>query len=196
MVRELADATMALAGEHGFPLWSASASILHGWALATAGEVATGVARMRQGLADHQLTGMQLQRPYFLGLLADVLTRAGDRSSEALDCLAEALAIVGRSEERCLEAELHRLEGDALLAASPAQPAEAEGRYLDALGVARRQGARLWELRAATSLARLWRGHGRRHEGHDLLAPIFGWFTEGFDTPDLREAKLLLDALR
>jgi class 3 adenylate cyclase/predicted ATPase len=194
-VRDLAGATMVLAGEHGFPLWSASASILHGWALAASGEVATGVAQMRQGLADHQVTGMQLQRPYFLGLLADVLTRTRDRSSEALDCLAEALAIVGRSEERCLEAELHRLEGEALLAASPARPAEAEGRYLHALGVARRQGARFWELRAATSLARLWRSHGRRREGHDLLAPIYGWFTEGFGTPDLRDAKALLDEL-
>jgi class 3 adenylate cyclase/predicted ATPase len=191
-VRDLAGATMALAGEHGFPLWSASATILHGWALATDGEVATGIARMRQGLADHQVTGMQLQRPYFLGLLADVLTRTGDRSSEALDCLAEALEVVGRSEERCLEAELHRLEGEALLAVSPARSAEAEGRYLHALGVARRQGARLWELRAATSLARLWRGQDRFDEGHDLLAPVHGWFTEGFDTPDLRDATALL----
>jgi predicted ATPase len=186
---------MSLAAEHGFPLWSASASILHGWALAADGEVATGIAQMRQGLADHQVTGMQLQRPYFLGLLADVLTRTGDRSSEALDCLAEALEVVGRSEERCLEAELHRLEGEALLAVSPARSAEAEGRYLHALGVARRQGARLWELRAATSLARLWRGQGRIDEGHDLLAPVHGWFTEGFDTPDLRDATALLGQL-
>lgn len=193
-VRELADATMALAGEHGFPLWSASASILRGWALAAEGEVAAGVARMRQGLADHQVVGMQLQRPYFLGLLADALTRGG-RPSEALDCLVEALAVVDRSEERCLEAELHRLEGEALLAVSPARPAEAEACHQRALGVARRQGARLWELRAATSLARLWRDQGRRREARELLAPVHGWFTEGFDTPDLRAARALLDEL-
>jgi predicted ATPase/class 3 adenylate cyclase len=193
-VRERASAAMSLAAEHGFPLWASSATVLHGWVLAAEGEVAAGVARMRQGLAAHGPVGMQLQRPYFLGLLADVLTRAGD-CAEALDLLAQALAIVERSEERCMEAELHRLNGEVLLALSPVRWAEAEACYHRALAAARGQAARLWELRAAVGLARLWRGQGRLGEGHDLLAPVYGWFTEGFDTPDLKDAKALLDKL-
>jgi predicted ATPase len=112
-----------------------------------------------------------------------------------LRLLDEAFARVDRLEERWFEAELHRLKGEALLASSPERGAEAEACYHQALAVARDQGARLWELRAATSLARLWRDQGRCAEAHELLAPVYGWFTEGFDTPDLNEAKGLLDEL-
>jgi predicted ATPase len=105
------------------------------------------------------------------------------------------LARVDRLEERWLEADLRRLKGEALLGCSPDCVAEAEGCYHQALAVARDQGARLWELRAATSLARLWRDHGRQAEARKLLAPIYSWFTEGFDTADLKEANGLLDEL-
>jgi predicted ATPase len=105
------------------------------------------------------------------------------------------LARVDRLEERWFEAELQRLKGEALLAFSPDHLAEAEACYRQALDVARSQSARLWELRAATSLARLWRDRGKRAEARDLLAPVYGWFTEGFDTADLKGAKALLDEL-
>ena len=109
--------------------------------------------------------------------------------------LDEALARVNRLEERWFEAELYRLKGDALLILSPERAAEAEACYHQALAVARDQGASLWELRAATSLARLWRNQSRRAEARDLLAPVYGWFTEGFETADLKDAKALLDEL-
>jgi predicted ATPase len=105
------------------------------------------------------------------------------------------LARVDRLEERWFEAHLLRLKGEALLAISPERAAETEACYEHALAVARDQGARLWELRAATSLARLWRDQGRRAKARDLLTPVYGWFTEGFDTADLNEAKALLDEL-
>jgi predicted ATPase len=106
-----------------------------------------------------------------------------------------ALEIANTTDERCNEAELHQLKGQYLLAYRPARGAEAESSYQCALGVARRQEAKFWELRAATSLARLWREQGRREEAKGLLAPIYGWFTEGFDTPVLKDARVLLDQL-
>jgi predicted ATPase len=132
--------------------------------------------------------------PYYLGLMAGVLRGAGS-GSEALALLDEALARVNRTGERWFEAELHRLKGEALLAYSSERAGEAEACYQQALAVAHKQGARFWELRATTSLARLWAEHGERQKTHDLLAPIYGWFTEGFETPDLADAKALLDAL-
>ena len=116
-------------------------------------------------------------------------------SGEALKLLDEALARTERLEERWFEADLHRLRGEALLACSPERLSEAEACYHQALAVARSQSARLWELRAATSLARLWRDQGATREAHELLAPVYGWFTEGFDTADLKDAKGLLDEL-
>jgi predicted ATPase len=110
-----------------------------------------------------------------------------------MSLLNEALELVERTEERWYEAELYCLMSQALIAGSDLDDAE---RWLDrALHTARKQGARFWELRAGTRLARLWRDQGRRTDAHDLLAPIYGWFTEGFDTPDLKEAKALLEQL-
>jgi predicted ATPase len=149
---------------------------------------------MRDAIATHKAMGMVNQMPHFLGLLASVQIQAGD-PAEGLALLNEALAIVGSTQERWFEAELHRLKAEGLLASSPSDPAEAEASLRRALAVAREQGARFWELRATTSLARLWRDHGKRTEARDLLAPIFGWFTEGFDTPVLQEAKALLEQL-
>ena len=134
------------------------------------------------------------QLPHFLGLLAGVHTQAGS-PTQALALLTEALAIVERTQERWFEAELHRLRAEALLAGSPRDVAEAEASLRRALAVAREQGAKFWELRAAITLARLWRDQGKRREARDLLAPVYGWFTEGFDTLDLKEAKALLDEL-
>ena len=185
---------MALATEHGLVGWAPSGAILHGWAVADGGETLAGIAELRQGLAAKEAIGVLQHTPTGLGLLAG-LSIAIQNSGEALSVLDEALARVNRLEERWFEAELYRLKGDALLILSPERAAEAEACYHQALAVARDQGASLWELRAATSLARLWRNQSRRAEARDLLAPVYGWFTEGFGTADLKDAKALLDAL-
>ena len=185
---------MKLTAEHGFPLWEVSAAFWYGWALAAAGEVTAGSAQMRSAIAAKKGLGVVNQAPFVLGLLADICTQAGD-PTEARDLLTEALRIVDRTQERWFEAELHRLRADALLASSPCDSAEAEASLSHALAVARDQKARFWELRVATSLARLWRDHDKRIEARDLLAPIYGSFTEGFDTRDLKEAAALLAEL-
>jgi class 3 adenylate cyclase/predicted ATPase len=193
-VRERADAAMKLTAEHGFSLWEVCAVFWQGWALATAGEVTAGCAQMRSAIATNNGLGVVNQVPFLLGLLADIRTQAGD-PTEARDLLTEALGIVDRTQERWFEAELHRLRAEALLASSPCDSAEAEASLSHALAVARDQEVRFWELRAATSLARLWRDHDKRTEARDLLAPIYGSFTEGFDTRDLKEAAALLAEL-
>ena len=147
---------------------------------------------MRSAIAANK--GRYQPGTFFLGLLADICIQAGD-PTEARDLLTEALRIVDRTQERWFEAELHRLRAEALLASSPCDSAEAEASLSHALAVARDQEARFWELRVATSLARLWRDQGKRKQACDLLTPIYGWFTEGFDTPDLKEAATLLAEL-
>jgi predicted ATPase len=195
VVQERARALTALATEHGLVGWAPSGAILHGWAVADGGETLAGIAELRQGLAAKEAIGVLQHTPSGLGLLAG-LSIAIQNSGEALSVLDEALARVNRLEERWFEAELYRLKGDALLILSPERAAEAEACYHQALAVARDQGASLWELRAATSLARLWAEQGQRAEARDLLAPIYGWFTEGFDTADLKDARALLEELR
>jgi predicted ATPase len=130
----------------------------------------------------------------FLGLLAEACERAG-QVEEGLRALHEALEVMQTSEERLYEAEVYRLRGELLLQQSTAQQGEAEASLQQALTVARRQQAKSWELRAAMSLSRLWQGQGKQEEARQLLAQIYGWFTEGFDTPDLQEARALLAAL-
>jgi predicted ATPase len=149
---------------------------------------------MHEGIAEHAALGVQNHRASLFGLLAGTYGRAR-RSDEALTRLAEALAMVARLGEHWFEAELHRLRADVLLAGSLGQASNAEGSLRSALTVAREQGAKWWELRAATSMARLWRKQGKRDEARELLAPVYGWFTEGFDTLDLKQAKALLDEL-
>lgn len=186
---------VALAAEQGFPHVLATGTFFRGWALLAAGEaIDQGIAEMQRGLATKQATGAELKVPYYLGLLATAHTLAG-RVPEALALLAEALARVERTGERWFEAELYRLKGQALLAPSADSGSAAETSLGHAVAVARRQGAKLWELRAATSLAQLLRDQGKRNEARDLLAPVYGWFTDSFDTPDLNEAKALLDEL-
>jgi predicted ATPase len=208
--REAAEEDVGFSGEQGFPFFLAQGTILRGWALAEQGQDAEGTAEMHRGLAAHEATGALLIRPYWLSLLARTHGRSG-RAGDGLRVLDEASAMT--HDQHVWEAELHRLTGELLLvrpgggddagttpAEAPAAPqagqpaAEAEVCFRHALGVARGQQARSLELRAGTSLARLWESQGKRAEARDLLAPIYGWFTEGFDTPDLREARGLLDA--
>ena len=193
-VQAHAEVLVALATEHGLPFWLAMGTIMGGWALADAGEAEAGIAQLCRGLVAWEDTGAALIVPYYLGLLAKALAQAG-RVGEGLGALTEALDRVAATEELWFKAELHRLRGELLLALPAPHQSEAEACLHHALAVARDQGARLWELRAATSLARLWRDQGRRAEAHDLLAPVYGWFTEGFDTADLKDAKALLDEL-
>jgi predicted ATPase len=193
-VQEQAEAAVGLATLHGVRQWAANGAILRGWARARQGQDEEGLAQIRQGIAAFRATGAVLHVPYFCTLLADLAAHLG-YIEEGLEALAEAYTLVEQQEERYWEAEVHRLRG-VLLLRQPGMPqAEAEAWLQRALDVARCQEAKALELRAAMSLARLWQQQGKRQEARDLLAPIYGWFTEGFDTADLQEAKALLDAL-
>ena len=193
-VEARAGGMMQMTAEHSFPLRLANAMVFHGWALARLGEVDTGVMQMRDGIATRETGGMLFQQPYFLSMLADVYIRTGS-STEALPLLTEALAIIPRTEERWFEAEVYHLRGEALLESPERDEADAEVHFRRAIAVADAQGVNFWKLRAATSLARHWRDQGKYAEARDLLAPVYGWFSEGFDTPDLKEAKTLLEEL-
>ncbi len=170
------------------PIWAAFGRILQGWADAQQGEATTGIARIRDGLAASEATGTRLCTPLFLTLLAEALALAG-KIEEGLATLDDALAKAAASGERGWDAEIHRLRGELTGRLPHPDPAKAENSFRTALAIAREQGTRGYELRAATSLARLWREQGRRGEARDLLAPLYGSFTEGFDTADLKEAR-------
>jgi predicted ATPase len=193
-VHEQAEAAIALSTEQGFTQWVALGTSLGGWALAIQGQGEEGLAQIRQGIADFRATGAELFVPYFYTMLADVSAHLG-HPEDSLQALAEAHTLVEQQEERWWEAEVSRLQGVLLLRQPGTPPAEAEAWLQRALDIARRQRAKSLELRAATSLARLWQQQGKRGEAYDLLAPIDSWFTEGFDTADLQEAKALLDEL-
>jgi predicted ATPase/class 3 adenylate cyclase len=183
---------MPLATEQGFPLWQAAAMIVGGWAQAAAGEGETGFAQLTSGLTRWRATGAEGWLPYYLGVAAEVCLKMG-QADQALRLTIDALERAEGTAARWFEPELHRLRGELLIANWDRN--EGTGCLRHALMVAREQNARMWELRASTSLARLWRDQGKCTEARDLLAPIYGWFSEGFDTPDLKEAKTLLDAL-
>src|SRR5262245_19432706 len=189
-----AEAAVALATEKGFPFWGAAGTILRGWALVLQGQGEAGMAEVRQGIAAYRATGATLLVPYYCTVLADVSMHLG-HPDDALQALAEAHTLVEQHDERWWEAEIHRLRGVVLLRQTATQQVEAEAWLRRALDVAGRQEAKSLELRAAMSLARLWQQQGKRSEAHELLAPVYGWFTEGFDTADLQEAKALLDVL-
>jgi predicted ATPase len=163
-----------------------------GWSSTALGRPQEGLELLTDGLSVIRSTGTVQCTPWVLILLAEAHRKVG-QSTKGLSCLAEAEAIVAATDEQCAFAELHRLKGE-LLEAGGDQSA-AETNYRRALYVAQRQSAKIFELRAATSLARLWRDQGKRTEARDLLALIYGWFTEGFDTPVLQDAKALLDEL-
>jgi predicted ATPase len=189
-----AEAGLALAREQGFPHFVALCTVHWGWALAVQGQGEAGIALMRQGQAAWQAMGGELHQPYFLALLAEAYGTIG-QTDKGLAVLAEALARVERTDERLYEAELYRVKGELLLRQAVPDVLQAEACFQQALAIASRQQATSWELRAAMSLARLWQGQGKHAEARQLLAPIYNWFTEGFDTADLREAKGLLEAL-
>jgi predicted ATPase len=193
-VQEQAECAVALSREQGLAQFWAGAMILRGWALADQGQIEPGLAEMSQGMAAWRDTGAELVQPYWLALSAEV-HRTGGQPAEGLTALAEALALVDKNGQRYYEAELYRLKADLLLRQARPDAAQAEVSFQQALAIARRQEAKALELRAAMSLARVWQQQDKRAEACELLAPIYGWFTEGFDTADLREAKALLEAL-
>jgi predicted ATPase len=199
LTHEWAEAGITLAREHGFPNWVGEGAVLQGWALAEQGQSAEGISQIRQGLATKQAVGAGILQSYHLALLAEAYGKAG-QVEEGLAALAEALTVVDKNGERFYEAELYRLKGELTLQSKVQGPqsqveAEAEDCFLRAIEIARRQLAKSLELRAVTSLSRLWQQQGKKNEAHKLLAEIYGWFTEGFDTKDLQEAKALLAEL-
>ncbi|MBO0735433.1 MAG: AAA family ATPase [Alphaproteobacteria bacterium] len=193
-VERLAKEAAAISAEHGFPLWSAHSEILLGWVAARSGQAADGILRMRAAVTARMATGARLLEPLFLGLIAEGL-RLDRRSEESLVLLDEALAVAAETGDLASNALLRWLQGELLQRLGTSNAATAEEALRRAVGEARRQGSRGYELRAATSLAHLMREQGRRAEARDLLAPVLGWFTEGFDTPDLKDAKALLNEL-
>jgi len=195
LVQERAEAAIALAREQGLPHQVAYGSIMRGWALAMQGQWEEGIAQIQQGLVAQHATGAEIAHPTFLGLLTEAHAAAG-QAEAGLEVLTEALALVDHTGERYWEPELYRLKGELLLQQAVPDAPQAEVCFQQALAVARRQQAKSWELRTAISLSRLWQQQGRRGEAYELLAPIYGWFTEGFDTADLQDAKALLEALK
>jgi class 3 adenylate cyclase/predicted ATPase len=187
-----ADEVLAISNEHGFPLWSAAGKWIRGRCLGAMGQGADGVALIVKGLAEFHAIGCNLTRPFVLTTLAETYGFAG-QPEEGLKRTAEAIALFERTDERWAEAETYRVRGTLLL--SLHNQAAAEDCFQKALAVARQQSARFWELRAAVDLARLWRDQGKRSEARNLLAPVYGWFTEGLDKPALQDAISLLETL-
>jgi predicted ATPase len=192
--REQAEALVTLSNQQGFAQWLAGGTMMCGWALTAQGQEGEGMAQMHHGLTAWRAMGIEVGLPYWLTMLAEAYGSTGQVEA-GRRVLAEALALIDTTEERWWEAELHRLKGELLLALSMDNAAEAEACFHQALDVARRQQAKSLELRAAMSLSWLWQQQDKRDEARALLAPVYGWFTEGFDTADLQEAKALLTSL-
>lgn len=195
-----AEAAVTLATQHGLPYWLFLEKLLQGWTGALSGAGTADLTALRQRLDRSHATGVGLALPYALILLATACAHCG-AAGEAGTALATALEVIQRTGERCYEAEAHRLQGQLLLQmarlapASGASPQAVEARLQQALSVARLQHAKTLELRAATTLARLWQHQGRQQEARTLLAPLYDWFTEGFETLDLQAARALLETL-
>jgi class 3 adenylate cyclase/predicted ATPase len=194
VAQEHAEAAIILAQERGFPSWMALGAILRGWTLAQRGQAQEGIEQITQGLRAFRATGAELARPCFLALLAEAYGTVGEPET-GLTVLMEALKFAETTGERWYEPELYRLKGALLLQQSSDSATEAESCFHHAIAIAQNQSAKSWELRAATSLARLWQQQGKREEARQVLGDVYGWFTEGFDTADLQDAKTLLDAL-
>jgi predicted ATPase len=186
-----AEALITLATEQNIPHFLGAATMVHGWALTEAGETQTGLAELRRGLPAWRATGAALYEPYFLSLQAEAHSRAGSMK-EGLDLVRQALSRVEETGERLLEAELHRMAGELMLRLPKADVAGAEAGLSRAVSVARQQGAKMWEVRAAVALARLWIEQDRRNEARQLLAPLCDNCTAGFEAPDLQIAQAIL----
>lgn len=197
--REAAEATIAVSREHRLDLWLAIGTVLRGWAIAEQGEIETGIEVMHEGMTAFRATGSRFIRPYFLGLLAEQWGKLGE-VERGLTLLAEALAEVERSGECWCEAELHRRQGDVSQLHDAAGSGDGndavEVAFQHALAVARHRAAKALELRAAVSLARLWKRQGKRRGAHRLLEELLGWFVEGPDSPEVIAARSLLAQLR
>jgi predicted ATPase len=210
LTQERAEAFVALSIERGFALWVVWGTLLQGWALVEQGEEEEGIAQIRQGLAAYQAMGAGLGRSDFLALLAEAYGKVG-QAEEGLSVLTEALAVVDKTGEHFYEADLYRLRGELTLqrfqvlgsefhvtdsrSPMPDVQGEAEACFLKAIEIAQCQQAKSLELRAVMSLSRLWQSQGKKAEARQMLAEIYGWFTEGFDTKDLQEAQTLLAEL-
>jgi predicted ATPase len=174
------------------PLWHAFGEVLAGWALVELERLEDGLAQMHNGFAEFRATGSGYHLPYLLGRLAEAQTRLG-KMEEGRQTIEKALALVDRSEDHSWESDLHRLNGDLLLALFRRE--EAETSLASAIAIAKKQEAKSLELRASLSLARLRLEEGKRAQARALLKPVYDWFTEGFDTVDLRDAGTLLQQL-
>jgi adenylate cyclase len=194
VVQERAEAVMALAGEQGFTQFLAAGTYHRSCALVQQGQFEEGMTYFRQSLTATRATGTEYNRSTWLASLAEAY-RLGEQFEEGLLVIDEAMAAAQKTGERAYAAERYRLKGELLLHQSSNNQAAAETSFLQALNVARPQHAKSWELRTAVSLSRLWQQQGKRDEARKLLTPIYGWFTEGFDTADLQEASALLKAL-
>jgi tetratricopeptide (TPR) repeat protein len=187
-----AEEVVAISGDHGFELWLGAGKVFQGWCLSRDGQWAEGIPLLKEGIASVRATGCILLLPFFLTRFAEACRLAG-QLDEGLERLDEAFEVAKSTQECWAEADMHQLRGTLLVDLQ--EHGAAEESYRRALAVAHGQSAKFWELRAATSLARLWRDQGKRIEARELLAPVYNWFTEGFDTPVLQDAKNLLDQL-
>jgi predicted ATPase len=191
---EWVDQLTNIAKDQGFQFWWTLADILRGYLLATQGKPSSGFELVQRGFAEFKNTGAKWMQAYFLYLISQCCKSAG-RESEAASTLEAALKTVDVTGENWFAAELHRMKGDWMIAGGHEEPREIELCYQRAIEIARQQSAKMWQLRAVMSLARVWRDQGKRDEARDLLVPVYGSFNEGFDTLDLKEAKSLLDRL-
>jgi len=208
--REQTETLIAVCTEQGlsfFLLWGLA---ILGWTQVEQGQGEEGMVRIRENLTTKRAIGIEVEETYWLVLLAEACRRTG-QSEEGLVVVAEALDLIDKSELRVFKAELYRLKGELTLqkfqvqgskfqinnpqSAFPNPQSEAEAYFLRAIEIAQKQQAKSWELRASTSLARLWQQQGKKTEAHKLLADVYNWFTEGFDTKDLQEAKALIEEL-
>jgi predicted ATPase len=194
LTQERAEAAISLATDQGLPHWRTISAMLHGWVLTHRGQAREGLEQMHQSMQAFRAIGSEVLRSYYLALLAEAHGAMGQPEA-GLTVLTEALTHTDTTGERWYESECYRLKGALLLQQNAGNQVEAETCFQHALDITRNQQAKSLELRATTSLARLWQQQGKRQEAHDLLAPVYGWFTEGFDTVDLKDAKALLDAL-
>jgi len=205
--QEQAEAAIRLCAEQGFDFYQAMAICLRGWALFAQGQAIEGIAQLRQGIAAWKATGAVVLMPYYLAMLAEMLGETG-QTETGLAMLAEALTTADKSGERFWEAEIYRLKGELLLKDEGERPVlsapegrNAEGEWSPedcfhkAIDIARRQSGKSLELRATVSLCRLWQAQGKQEQARQLLAEIYNWFTEGFDTVDLKDARALLEEL-